>query len=351
MSQKLDEIGFPINLSSTSKDDVFHFIISHPNLCLTHRNNFKYRFPELYNDFLQMTIPEFASDWKFSQLLWHFLQDDTNFKLGVCKCGNRCKFNYFTGGGYNQHCCTKCADTDPHKLESFKSTCKEKFGVEFPQQNIEIKTKAIETATERYGGVGFSSKELNEKGKQTTYKKYGNRNYNNQDKLIETCLQKYGVEHYSQTKLFKKQMDITCEERILKQHITKKKNKTFNSSKIENQLSEWFNHNNISFMRQYCKDDRYPFPCDFYLPKYDLFIEIQGTWTHGKHPFDQHNEDDIKKLNLWKSKNTKYYKIAIDVWTQKDPLKRLIAKTNKLNYLEIFSFDFNNVKEEILKHL
>lgn len=66
MSQKLDEIGFPINLSSTSKDDVFHFIISHPKLCLTHRNNFKYRFPELYNDFLQMTIPEFASDWKFS---------------------------------------------------------------------------------------------------------------------------------------------------------------------------------------------------------------------------------------------------------------------------------------------
>lgn len=351
MSQKLDEIGFPINLSSTSKDDVFHFIISHPKLCLTHRNNFKYRFPELYNDFLQMTIPEFASDWKFSQLLWHFLQDDTNFKLGVCKCGNRCKFNYFTGGGYNQHCCTKCADTDPHKLESFKSTCKDKFGVEFPQQNKELKNRAVKTASERYGGVGFASKDLNEKGKQTTYEKYGNRNYNNMNKNMSTCLTKYGVSHYSKTKMFKKQMDENCKERIIKQHITKRKNKTFNSSKIENQLCKWFKDNNIFFEQQYCKDKRYQFPCDFYLPKYDLFIEIQGTWTHGGHPFNQYNEEDIRKLNFWKSKNTKYYKIAVNVWTQRDPLKRKTAKDNNLNYLEIFSSDFDYAISEILKLL
>jgi len=38
--------------------------------------------------------------------------------------------------------------------------------------------------------------------------------------------------------------------------------------------------------------ERYPYEVDFWLPKYDLFIEIQGHWTHGDHPYDESNEDD-----------------------------------------------------------
>ena len=41
-----------------------------------------------------------------------------------------------------------------------------------------------------------------------------------------------------------------------------------------------------------------------------------------------------------KSKNTKYYNVAIEVWTKRDINKRNIAKQNNLNYLEIFS---NNI--------
>jgi hypothetical protein len=41
-----------------------------------------------------------------------------------------------------------------------------------------------------------------------------------------------------------------------------------------------------------------------------------------------------------KSKNTKYYNVAIEVWTKRDVVKRSIAKENNLNYLEIFS---NNI--------
>ena len=41
-----------------------------------------------------------------------------------------------------------------------------------------------------------------------------------------------------------------------------------------------------------------------------------------------------------KSKNTKYYNVAIEVWTKRDVNKRNIAKQNNLNYLEIFS---NNI--------
>ena len=90
----------------------------------------------------------------------------------------------------------------------------------------------------------------------------------------------------------------------------------------------------ISYICEYNKDVRYPFNCDFYLPYYDLFIEINGHWTHGQHPFDKNNENDILTLNLWKSKNTEFYDNAINVWTKRDVNKRTIAKTNNLNYLE-----------------
>ena len=46
-----------------------------------------------------------------------------------------------------------------------------------------------------------------------------------------------------------------------------------------------------------------------------------------------------------------YYKKAIDVWTQKDPIKRETAKNNNLNYLEIFSNDIEIVIEQFKKYI
>ena len=348
MSQKLDEIGFPINLSSTSKDDVFYFIISHPKLCLTHRRNFKYRFPELYDDFLQMIIPEFASDWKFSQLLWHFLQDDTNFKLGICKCGNRCNFNYFCGNGYNQHCCAKCADEDPHKLKLFKSTCKDKFGVEFPQQNKELKNRAVKTATEKYGGVGFDSKEILKKSKETRFKKYGNEEYRNTNKAIKTCNLKYQCNSYPQTDEYKSHMKCIKEDWYTKQITTKRLNHSFKSSSVENKLKIWLDENHINYIQHYRDKNRYNFICDFYFPQTDLFLEINGTWTHGFHPYLS-DENDKKTLLNWqeKSKNSKYYQNAIENWTIRDVEKRDIAKKNNLNWIEIFSTKLDDILQQI----
>ena len=47
--------------------------------------------------------------------------------------------------------------------------------------------------------------------------------------------------------------------------------------------------------------DLYPFKCDFYIIDYDLYIEIQGTWMHGKHPYNKNNENDALLLQKWKS--------------------------------------------------
>lgn len=86
--------------------------------------------------------------------------------------------------------------------------------------------------------------------------------------------------------------------------------KQYNISKIEEQVYQWliekFSTENV--IRQY-KEKRYPFCCDFYIKTFDLFIEINGNWTHGPHPFNDNNKEDLTLLEEWKSKSisSKYY--------------------------------------------
>ena len=89
--------------------------------------------------------------------------------------------------------------------------------------------------------------------------------------------------------------------------------------------------------RQY-SDSRYPFACDFYIPSEDLFIEFNRNWTHGGHPFDESNLDDIYKFEQWqeKAETSNYYKNAIYTWTDLDVRKQKCAKENNLNYKMIY---------------
>lgn len=130
---------------------------------------------------------------------------------------------------------------------------------------------------------------------------------------------------------------------IQKQNNTKRKNKSFNKSKPEDDiykyLVEEFSEQDV--IRNYT-DKRYPFNCDFYIKSLDLFIECNFSWTHGGHWFDENNKADINKLNNWINGNTKYYNNAINTWTQRDVKKRKIAKLNNLNYLVFWTpEDFN----------
>ena len=82
-----------------------------------------------------------------------------------------------------------------------------------------------------------------------------------------------------------------------------------------------------------------------------MFIEIQGNWTHGKHPFNKNDKDDLNIVEKWKSKKSKYYNKAIHDWTVRDVIKRQIAKENGLNYIEIFSNDIEIVIEQFKKYI
>lgn len=116
---------------------------------------------------------------------------------------------------------------------------------------------------------------------------------------------------------------------------TKRKNHTFNTSKPEKRIYDKLKNNYSDILYQW----KYPnsnLIADFYIPSKNLIIEYQGSWTHGKKPYEN-SKSDNKILEIWKNKNNKYYKKAIYCWTIKDPLKRKIAKKNNINYLEFFS--------------
>lgn len=216
-----------------------------------------------------------------------------------------------------------------------KKTFNEKYGVDWPQQLDYIKNKMKDTCNHRYGGNGSSSSiEVQEKIKKTTLKNFG----------VECILNLPEVKEKAHSiKAINKRFDT-----YLKNHKHCK-------SKIEKNTHEYlikkFGVNDV--IKEYFSE-KYPFHCDFYIISLDLYIELNGHQSHGPHPFNPENNNDIMLLNKWNLKNFKehpQYKKYIEVWTKRDPLKRKTAKENNLNYLEIFSIKFNIVKSVIEEYV
>lgn len=260
--------------------------------------------------------------------------------------------------GYSRFCCGKCVQNSEETKSKIQQTCLDRYdsknvyaseygkqkcretwlenlGVENPFQSEEVKGKIKQTNLERYNSeYSFQSKEIKDKIKNTKEERYGNSNYNNVEKARKTNITRYGVD------CILKREDVVklknSEENKRKQYNTKKKNNTFNTSKIEKELELRLKEIFPDLKTQY-KSEIYPFHCDYYIPELDLYIEYNGTWTHGFHFFDKNNQEDLNKLEEWKSKNTKYYNSAIKTWTQRDILKLETAIKNHLNYVVWFN--------------
>ena len=244
--------------------------------------------------------------------------------------------------------------------EKRKRTCLEKYGVEYISQSDEIKKKIKMTCLEKYGVENaMQSDIIKNKVKQIFLQKYGVSTFFKTDEIKikskQTWLNKYGVDHPFKSDEIRKKIMKTCFERygyesamknkdiILKSFEKRiKSNKISKYSKKENEIYNYLITIDKAIKRQYYTEE-YPFHCDFYLPNFDLYIEYNGAWTHGKHPFNKDNEDDIEILNNWKikSETSKFYKSAIETWTIRDVNKRNLAYKNKLNFIEIWYVDKN----------
>lgn len=245
---------------------------------------------------------------------------------------------------------------NPEWKEQMKIKNVKTIGVEYFSQTPEWKEKTIQTNLKNTGKEWFSqTQEYLESSNKTFNEKYNGRGFGSniireyEEHIIE---QKYNSKNYTQSNHFLENVDTY----VQKGYETRKRNGTERKSSIEQKIKLFLQTNNIDYEYEY-KSNLYPFHCDFYLSDYDLYIEIQGHWTHGQHPFDENNECDVKLLEKWKSK-IKYnngkinqYKTAIEVWTIRDVLKRKIAKDNNLNYLEIFSSNLDECVNTILEKI
>jgi endogenous inhibitor of DNA gyrase (YacG/DUF329 family) len=263
---------------------------------------------------------------------------------------------------YKKEYYSKCVNTKIQKygkglnLDKIKKTCLKRYGVENVYQSQIVKDKIKQTKKEKYGNEYYLNPEKQKetmlakynslyfmgtddfyiKSKETKKEKYGNEYYLNPEKQKQTLLKRYGVDNPGKLeKTIKNSHSIQALEKSIE---TKRKNKTFNTSKPEEQTYILLKEKYPDVIRQY-KSDVYPFCCDFYIPSLDLYIECNYSWTHGGHPFDVNNIDDINILLLWESKHTKYYDNAIYTWTVRDIDKRITAFNNKLNYIEVWNIN------------
>ena len=363
--------------------------MEYPEYCTLSPNHCREIYIKIhYKEFHQYLISNYPEELSFGERLYWFYNNINDYPK--CKnCGKRTKFINALYG-YNEYCCVKCSNSSKEKITQIKQTNQIKFGGNAPacskevvlkmkqtnlerygDENFNNRTKANKTLLERYNGIGNGSEIIKAKQQKTMIDKYGKENPmfidNIKDKVRANNMKKYGVEWVTQREDVKRKSIETCLERYgselddvipdnaiqlncVKRQIlkTKKKNKTFNSSSIEKQFEAYLKENNINYITQY-KSELYPFYCDFYFPDNDLYLEINGHWTHGGHPghpFDSTNKDDLLVLEQWKKQNTKFYDIAINVWTERDVLKRETAKKNNLNYLEVFTTNINVLIDE-----
>lgn len=209
-----------------------------------------------------------------------------------------------------------------------------RYGVTNTTKLQSVKEKMKNTNLERFGTVAPAQNEkILQKIKNTNLKLYGTEwNWQTEVGILQRKLSnilKWGVDN-----------PMKCVEVRKKGDETKRKNGTFVVSKLEIEIQHLL-ENKYNVVKTQYKSEKYPFSCDFYIPAQDLYIEIQGHWSHGKEygPYDETNKLHQMIYLEWqeKAKTSKAYKSALDVWTIRDPLKRKVASENNLNWLEFFN--------------
>lgn len=190
-----------------------------------------------------------------------------------------------------------------------QETLQARHGVDNPMRDRAIRCQQREsqkaTMIERYGAdSGFGSEELRAKARETNRRLYGD-------------------ENVMRLKQFADKMTAS-----------KIANGTCNTSAPEDVLYEMLCEvfGDTDVVRQYASD-AYPYACDFYIRSRDLYIELNGTWTHGGHWYRPGSDGDVVAKWWEKAGENPYYVSAASTWTIADMAKRAAARMAGLNYV------------------
>lgn len=201
----------------------------------------------------------------------------------------------------------------------------------------------IATSQSRYG-VDHPSQRTSFRQEMSQYMRDPENQRRIRANTVKTNQERYGVAYTMQLPERRREQSCRMSDPSHQRRIVsaKRENGTFNTSSSEDALYKLFvdyaDQLGMTVVRQHRDEDRYPFAVDFYIPERDLFIELNGSWSHGGHWYEVDREMDQKTVQTWRKKGEKsqYYLNALGTWTERDVRKREAAREAQLNYVTLW---------------
>ena len=211
------------------------------------------------------------------------------------------------------------------------------------EEKVVANERRIATSQSRYG-VDHPSQRASFRQSVSQYMTDPENQRRIRARTVATNQERYGVAYFTQLPEHRQEQsrrmsDPSHQRRILS---AKCENGTLATSAPEDALYgllvAYADQHGMTVVRQYRDEKRYPFAVDFYIPERDLFIELNGSWSHGGHWYEMDREMDQKTVQTWlkKGKKSKYYRVALETWTKRDVRKREAARKAQLNYVTLW---------------
>lgn len=253
--------------------------------------------PDLYH---KITTRYGKYNISFKEMVYLFIYNLN--EVPVCKtCGSKVKFKGTLKKGYSQFCSIKCTNRNEDRKSKIKDKLIEQYGMESHNQLDFVKEKKKKTTLENYG-VENPAQIKRDFSLTKSYKDFISTIESNSDyKVIEYIGDSiYKIYHSKcdstfeiSSRLIKNRKNIDCE---ICTTCTPYKSFSGNENIIKNILDK----NKIQYesMNRSILDGK---EIDFYLPDYNIGIEINGLYWHSEKYKDKNYHLD--KLNLANSKN------------------------------------------------
>lgn len=223
--------------------------------------------------------------------------------------------------------------------DKIAQTNRAKYGVENPQQSPEIQNKTQATNLDKYGTKAPAQNILiRRKTEETNLQRYGvSTPFENEEvkaKIKETNLERYGVENPAQLPEVKEKIQATNMKKygvpwsLQNQEIKAKainsmiKNKSFTRSKPEEELLEYLKLIDPG-VEHHKKHPVLGHVLDYYSPKYDLWMQFDGFYWHGRYTTEEELRQD-PRFNCRDSNASGIYKNMMNDRLQNETIPRLV---------------------------
>lgn len=211
------------------------------------------------------------------------------------------------------------------------------------EEKVVANERRIATSQSRYG-VDHPSQRASFRRSMSQYMTDPENQRRIRARTVATNQERYGVAYFTQLPEHRQEQSRRMSDPLHQRRIlsTKRENGTLSTSSSEDALCgllvAYADQHGMTVVRQYRDEKRYPFAVDFYIPERDLFIELNGSWSHGGHWYEADREMDQRTVQTWlkKGKKSKYYRVALETWIKRDVRKREAARKAQLNYVTLW---------------